>query len=210
MSIKRIYFVRHGETFANEKKCVPSKDEQLNETGKLQAVRLAERLSNLDIQKIFISDYLRTEQTIEPTLDNKKINLEVNPVFGEEWEGSALVGLSDFDSSVISYRKERLENMHNRQWSHGDGESVGAVLSRVANAQSVLVNDTATNILVVSHATFIKYFFATVLLGSTEPSETLVHFVKTLKISNTGISLIQIDDKSWRTIMINDHAHFAE
>jgi probable phosphoglycerate mutase len=210
MATKRIYFVRHGETFANEKKCVPAKDEQLNPTGTEQALRLAERLSNLDIQKIFISDLLRAKQTIDPTLENKVVELETNSVFGEEWEGSSFVGMSDSDERVIAYRKERLSNMHNPDWSFEDGESVTAVLERVSQAKSVLLEDTALNILVVSHATYLKYFFASVLLNTHEPSETLIHFVKTLKISNTGISLITIDDDNWRVIMINDHAHFAE
>ena len=48
-----LYFVRHGETEANKHELIPSKEEPLNEVGHLQALRLAERVSNLEIDKLF-------------------------------------------------------------------------------------------------------------------------------------------------------------
>ncbi len=210
MAVKKIYFVRHGEVNSNAKKLIPGKDESLNETGLMQATQLAERIVNIHIDKLFVSDFTRTLETAELIAKQKGLPLNVMSLLGEMREPTSFVGLSDFDDVVLAYRKERNENLDNSTWKYEDGESIMSIQRRVLDIRKLLVEETAENILVVSHTFFIRYFVASVLLGTVTVSPELVRVAKTLQLSNSGVSLLTFDEDIWRVVMFNDHAHFAE
>lgn len=208
--MKRFYLVRHGQTEANAQHYVPSKEEPLNEVGFFQASQLAERVANLDVQKLVVSDFLRAQQTISPIVDLKKLEPEVVPAFGEVLEPSSLYGVSDADDRVVAYKAERNSNVENSQWSFEDGEPFHSVHKRINQAREYLESLENENTLIVAHAFFLQCFTAAVLLGTTQPTKDFFNVAKTLRISNTGISLFTFDEGVWRVVMINDHAHFAE
>lgn len=208
--MKRIYLVRHGQTEANNAEYVPGKDEPLNDTGRMQAIQLAERLQNLDIDKLVVSDYVRTHETAQPFAEAKNMDWEVVPAFGEIHDASSLVGVSDCDERVLAYRQDRIDNILNPDWAYDDAESFAAVLQRVAAAQEYLRSLPEQNILIVSHAFYSKVFLAAVLLNTTEASHELYEVVRNHTISNTGISHLTLEDDRFKVVMINDHAHFAE
>lgn len=62
-----IYVVRHGETDYNVKKVFQGHiDIPLNENGKKQAKKTAEKFKNIDVDMILVSPLKRTIQTAEP------------------------------------------------------------------------------------------------------------------------------------------------
>ena len=81
MSTKKIYFVRHGEIDSNIERYLPTKIESLNLNGFVQAEFVASRMKGISIQKIYISDFLRAQQTAEPIALSKNIVPDVAPIF---------------------------------------------------------------------------------------------------------------------------------
>lgn len=207
---KRIYLVRHGETNANAEEYVPSKLEPLNENGLMQAEALTRRLANISFEKIIVSDFVRSQQTAEPIAKIKGLTPEAVPSFGEMLEPSSLYGVHDIDERVQTYRKNRNENVDNRAWRFEDGETFGDVLDRVLASKAYLEESDCESVLVVSHGFFLQMFGATILLDATECSKLWFRALTTLRMSNTGISLLTYENGKWRVVLWNDHAHFAE
>jgi len=208
--MKKIYLVRHGQTNANAEEYVPSKEEPLNDNGVMQAGALSERLANIDFDKIIVSDFLRAQQTAEAISKLKGIIPEVHPAFGEMLEPTSLYGVVDTDERVQKYRSDRNNNVEDSNWRFEDGDNFNDVLGRVFVSKDILETDNCERILVVTHGYFSQIFTATILLGIKKPSKEWFHTIETLKNSNTAISLFTFDDKKWKLMLWNDHAHFAE
>ena len=211
-TIKRIYLVRHGETEANRLEYVPSKFEPLNDTGLFQAQSLAGRLANISFEKIVVSDFLRSQQTAEPIAKLKKLTPEIVPHFGEMLEPTTLHGVLDTDERVQVYRKNRNDNVDEPSWRFEDGETFTDVLTRVHLSKDYLEKQESESVLVVAHGFFLQMFGATILLDADEATKLWFHALTTLRMSNTGISLLTYDaeNKRWRVVLWNDYAHFAE
>ena len=61
-----IYFLRHGQTDYNIKNlinCDPKTNIGLNETGRKQALEAARRLNGVKFDVVFVSEFLRTQET---------------------------------------------------------------------------------------------------------------------------------------------------
>lgn len=209
--MKRIYLVRHGETDSNVERYVPSKDEPLNLNGFAQAEVVASRVIQLDIQKIYVSDFLRAQQTAEPIALSKNLIPDTAPVFGEVIEPSSLFGILEEDERVLSHRKNRNGNVENGAWRQEDGENFEDIFNRVAHAKSLLEKDEAETILVVSHSFFMMCFASAILLNAEGPTNAWLNCASKLKISNTGVTLFEYEEvRGWQLVLWNDHAHFAE
>lgn len=212
MGIKRIYFVRHGETNANLHSYVPGKDEPLNDHGFLQAAQLAERTQNIDFDKLYTSDFLRAQQTGKFISEGKKLPMESLSAFGEVIEPSSLWGTSHESEAVQLHRKNRNGNIENPQWRQEDGENFSDIFTRIHTAKKILEENSSSDILVASHSFFMQLFTAAILHNTAEASFDCFQVATTLQISNTGVTLFTYDDetKEWKLVTWNDHAHFAE
>ena len=208
--MKRVYLVRHGQTNGNSVGYVPNKEEPLNETGLMQAAQLAERVENLSVDKLVVSDFLRAQQPLAPVVEQKKREPEVVPAFGEMFEPTSIHGLKDEDEKVIEHRTNRNANVANAAWRQEDGENFYDLHERINTAREYLEDLETESVLVVSHSFFLQFFVASILLDTKKPTEDLFHIATTLQMSNTGISYLTYDEGKWRVIIHNDHAHFAE
>lgn len=100
-----IYLVRHGETSLNqEKKFYGSLDIELNEVGRCQSEKVADKLKHLSFEAVYISGLKRTKQTAEliapknthqiiPELNEKSFGVweglsadEIEAKYPEEWQ----------------------------------------------------------------------------------------------------------------------------
>ena len=74
----KIYLVRHAKVASNSKNIAYNnqENEALTRDGEKQAKKLAQRLNQFNLDKIFISESKRTHQTILPLLRIKSIPLE--------------------------------------------------------------------------------------------------------------------------------------
>jgi len=208
--MKHVYLVRHGQTHANVNHVFQGADSELTDAGKLQAIRLAERLKNLKFDKIIVSDYKRTQQTSEPISEVSGLPVELSPLFREEKRPTSWLGKSELTAEGQQFYVDLIEKAGDKNWRIEDAENPHDVLVRIEKALKLLEDDSSEDILVVSHGDFLKQFIAYVLLGCNADLDDIARLRYSLKTTNTGISMIYHDEKRWRVLSWNDHAHFAE
>ena len=208
--IKRIYFVRHGETDANLLEYVPSREEPLNSTGLVQADKIAMRLVNIDVDRLISSEFVRAQETAKAITNLKPMAVEIQTCFGEMIEPSSLYGKPSASAEVMEFRKNRNENIENFDWRQEDGDSFIDVYNRLMKGKTLLETAPENNILVVTHGYFVRLFVATILLNTTEPNQKWHEVANVLKSSNTGLTHFYIENGIWKLLTWSDIAHFAE
>jgi broad specificity phosphatase PhoE len=92
--MKQIYFIRHGQTEGNVLDTAHGKDMPLNPTGIEQADAVAARVANINVSKIYTSDFLRAQETASAIAKIIQVPIEYSDSFGEYLEPSSLFGLN--------------------------------------------------------------------------------------------------------------------
>ena len=171
---------------------------------------MAERLQNLDFTKIIASDYKRTCQTAEPLRQLVDVPFETSALFREEKTPTAWLGSSEMDERGQQFSHNLIEKADDTTWRMEDAENMRDIYSRIEQSLQLLKDDLKEDILVVSHANFLKQLIGYVLLDGKGTLKEVASFKLTLKTINTGISVIVFEKEKWRLLTWNDHAHFAE
>ena len=211
INMKRVFLARHGQTNANVTEMVQGEHEPLNNVGQRQAIKLAERVQHLPIDKMYVSDYLRTRQTAEPILDVLDVPVEYVADFREERPPTSWVNVvSEKSDEGQQFFINMVDKASDPDWRVEDAENAHDVLARIQSGLRLLEADPAENILVVSHGTYLKQFIANLLFDGQGAVADVAAFKRVFKTTNTGISMIQYDGVRWRVLTWNDHAHFAE
>lgn len=140
-----IYFARHGQTQWNkENRMCGRKDIQLNELGKLQAERLAEKLSGEKIDLIISSPMQRALQTSKIVAKSCGCEISVDERLIEQSYG--------IYEGVDRDNKDFLNNKRNFAYKYPDGESMMQVAARVYPLIDELKEKYAgKNILLICH-----------------------------------------------------------
>lgn len=120
----KIYVIRHGQTDVNlENKINSLNEDDLNETGIMQAKQVGKMLDKIDYDFIISSPLIRTKHTAELlNIRNKKISFDNR--------------LIERDAGIFT--KQSLENIDSDDWwnlnpkeDYKDAETVKNVLSRI-------------------------------------------------------------------------------
>lgn len=83
-----LYLIRHGETEWNVKKLIQGqKDIPLNEKGRKQAEKLAEKLIKIKFDAVFSSDLIRAKKTAEIIFLEKKLAVQTTKALRERYFG---------------------------------------------------------------------------------------------------------------------------
>ena len=208
-NMKRIYFVRHGETIANQNNTVQGLDDPLALEGEKQAMRVAERLLSLPIDTCISSDALRARQTSEHIHDVLKMPFSYSPLFREIRRPSSLIDKKREDEEYKAFRVA--ERAHfGEDWHFEDEESYPDRVERTTEALALLDAQEGSDILVVTHGHFLRYLVSTVLLNGKMSPDIWLAMETTFWTSNTGITVCTRDEHRWRLLTWNDHAHFGD
>ena len=120
----KIYVIRHGETDVNlENKINSLNEDDLNETGIMQAKQVGKKLKEIDYDFVIVSPLIRTKHTAELlNVKNKKISFDNR--------------LIERDAGVFT--KQSLDNIDSDDWwnlnpkeDYKDAETVKNVLDRI-------------------------------------------------------------------------------
>lgn len=209
--MKRIYLIRHGQSEANLRRVVPGFDTELTELGWKQAIKVAERLENLNIDALIASDFIRAQQTATPASEALGLPILVDANFGEMMEPSKYYGTGDDGAEVWDYRiKLRTNSLIDPAWQEDGGETMAGLFRRMQAAKQLLETHEHDNIAIFSHGFFLHCFVGFMLLKNEQPTEEWLEIIDTLRISNVGITMFTYTDDTWRLVTLNDYAHFAE
>lgn len=138
---KTLYIVRHGQTDLNKQGIVQGRgrDTDLNEEGRHQAQQFYEAYKNVPFDKIYISELKRTQQSIQPFID-------------DGLPSEKLAGLDELAWGVLEGQPSTPENKAAflklmRDWLDGNldskfegGESPNEVKARQLEALEVIMS----------------------------------------------------------------------
>ena len=213
--MKKIYFVRHGETESNIGNTVyHTPTTPLTQKGKSQVVIVAERFAKIPIDTIVSSNLTRAKETVE--IIAKKIDIPVNysDLFVEIRKPSAVFGKDKNSKIALDYKKEIKNNYHDLNWHYSDEESFNELKKRALNALKYLANRPEDNILVVTHADFLKCMIACVNFGDKLTREECDKYIHSLRSENTGVTILEYSAESknlhWSLVVWNDHSHLDQ
>ena len=149
---RKIFLVRHGQIdYGSEKRYIGITDLPLSNAGIGQVIRLKEYFSGIEIEKAFTSPLKRCRQTAEIMLEGSGISREVIDELKE-------INMGEWENQTIDYIKDHFGEMYEKRGANIDafippgGESFEQLQKRVMPAFEHIAQNTAQNILIISHA----------------------------------------------------------
>jgi probable phosphoglycerate mutase len=200
----RLLLIRHGRSTWNAAGRVQGiADPPLDDLGIEQANRIAERLKDQPIAAIYSSPLQRARLTAEiigqkfPVLpvaiDDRLKEIDVGVMTGLVWD------------EIAAQHPEFASRWHEEGWAAAieGGETQAAFRARVTAAMQVIVDQHADqSVAVVAHGGTINAYLSTRLnLSLTRRSP--FHF------GNTSLSVVEINQRSFEIVTLNDAHHLA-
>ncbi len=207
---KHIYFVRHGQTDSNVDRTYRGRDAQLTDTGREQAVAVAERVAKLNVEALITSDFIRAKDTA--TIISEKIGVtpEEHSIFGEWIEPEHLLGKS-FDDPDAKAVREAIHGSDDPEFRHSTEENFAEMKARAIECYEFLKQHPASRICVISHLGFLRVLAGVALLDASFGKAQYSSLFRHLEGGNTGITYVRFDDekKRWRLVTWNDQSHLG-
>ncbi|QUW23588.1 histidine phosphatase family protein [Sporosarcina sp. Marseille-Q4063] len=136
-----IYLIRHCESEGQ------SSDSPLTERGLIQASELSDFLSDIKVDRVISSPFLRAIQTIKPFAENKKIEIETDNRLTER----------ELSSIFFTDWMEKLEaTFIDMDIKYEDGESSNEAMNRIVEVVNDIVESYSENTIIVAHGGIIS------------------------------------------------------
>lgn len=184
----RIIIVRHGETYLNLEDVFQGWiDSELTEKGKLQAIRVADRLKEEKIDFIYSSPFKRALKTAEIIKGEREITLITDDGFKEikcgMWEGSKFIYIKDkYPEEYNTW--DKTPHLHKMP----QGETFSEVYQRAVKAlREIIRKHEGKTILITSHMVTVLLMMA--YFGG----EGIDQLWNTPKQGNTAVNIVDID-----------------
>jgi len=207
--MKKVYFVRHGESEYNAKRLHQHGDVSLSESGVKQAEEIAERFLDISVDVIISSPYLRAKQTAEAISKRINKNIEFEKKIVELVRPSIFVGKNYDDKSIEFIKKYIKENEHNPEWRYADEENFFDIKNRALEFLLELSRRDESEILVVTHGHFLRVIIGCMMFGDGFSPKEFAYLEHFLVIKNTGLTLCEYGKNGWKLVTWNDHAHLG-
>jgi probable phosphoglycerate mutase len=191
-----IYLIRHGDTDAVGRTIVSwLPGVPINERGRAQAARLAERLAGVPFAAIYSSPLERARMTAEPLARKQGLDVQECPGIGEfrfgDWTGRSLADLqSDLGWKQFNQLRSRTRAPN--------GELMLEVQARMVTAlEGMRERHPGATVAAFSHADAIR---AAVLHYLGMP----VDFVDRLEIHPASVTVLRLEDWGAQVLRLND------
>lgn len=191
------YLIRHGETEHNVEGGITGQlDISLNNTGKLQAEKLAERLEKEDFDAAYSSDLERTYETTKVVAEKHDLHPQEYREFREMDFGK----LEGKPKEV--FREMADESDEDRHFYRPpEGESTHEAGKRFLEKLGELAEKhQGGKILVGGHSVVLKAVLMEIL-------DLKGEYYGKLNLGNTSITELEILDEDWKILRVNDTAH---
>ncbi len=211
--MKKVYLVRHGETNSNVSRAWQDPEEPLNDTGLAQAEQVADRLRHLKVDRIISSTMPRALQTTEKIVAAQGMPFETSDLFREIKVPTSLIAAPFTEVTETPQQQfiaERVAHASEADWYFEDEENPTDFLLRVKSALAFLTEQSEDTLLVVTHGGFLRCALGYIITEGTCDATDVYRFLKTIKTTNTGITVLEFSEGMWTLRVFNDHAHFAE
>jgi broad specificity phosphatase PhoE len=192
---KRILLVRHGTTEFNETDRLQGRiDNPLNDRGRAEAERLAERLRNEPIDEAFSSPLKRALETAAIINRFHGCPLSVVNEFSE-------IDLGDWEGRNYGRVREQFPELHLRWISDPDfpapgGESFSAVCARTRIGLEKAMGNGCRNILIAGHASVNR----AILAGLLDLAPAQARVFRTGNAALSRLLLMENERRSWAVV----------
>jgi probable phosphoglycerate mutase len=201
MATTRIFLVRHGETDWNAAGRIQGQsDTPLNAVGRLQAERVARRLSCEAIHALYSSDLVRARDTASIIGQVLGLPVWTSAQLRERryggWEGLTWEEIQRRFPEQVAERRARPMD-----FAPPGGESARQLLSRARDAiQAIARRHAGENVAVVTHGGFC-YVLLHHILGDVNGDRGAFTF------GNASLHTLEVAGDRWSVIVLNDTAH---
>lgn len=214
--MKKVYFVRHGESEMNVKELEQGADGPLSELGRKQAEFVGKRFSNIPLDVIVSSTDERAQETAQ--IVNSTLGKEIvfTDYLIERRPPTKFIGTSHSDPEYKEVKKKITEGrLLDPSWKYDDEDSFTDIKNRAINALNFLRERGEESILAVTHAGTLRAILGVIIFGDDFTFSEYRKMYQSLKSKNTGIMLAEYDDSNkafepgWKLVTWNDHAHLG-
>ncbi len=198
----QLYVIRHGQTAWNaDSRAQGHSDIPLDETGRLQAERLAESFAERPLERLLASDLLRCRETAEPLARLFGLAPEWTAALRERafgtWEGCTFTEYDQWTTEAL----ERL-GCAETELRPPSGESFDDVRARIEPIVEALRREDRPTAL-VCHGGVGSVLLARLL-------ECPLPAARSFRFSNTGVTELRRHPRGYyRIVRYNDTAHLA-
>lgn len=198
----RLLIVRHAESALNfENRIQGHRDSGLTFRGMYQAQRLARKIKNIRIDKIYSSDLGRAYSTTQAITKHLKLSIVRDPLLREihlgDWEGMTPEEVDDlYDKGYQKWLKKPSGVRIPRS------EPIARFRKRVVSrVRQIARANRGKTVLIVTHGGAITALLAEWLGADFDK------LILDLHLDNTGLTLVDETDKKVRVRFVNDCSH---
>ena len=198
-----LYFVRHGESYANLNNLFTGQSNaSLTRRGRAQAANTDRLLRDVQFDAIYSSDLARARETGDTIAATHKLTLQTDErlreIFGGDWEDIPFKSITKFPEYDLWYHKIGLSRCPN-------GESVAEVQARVrAAVEDIVRANPGKTVCISTHATPIRVMEG---VWTDTPLEEL-HNIPW--VTNASVTVVEYDDDMHGHIVERDvHHHLS-
>jgi broad specificity phosphatase PhoE len=199
---KTLYIVRHGQTDLNKRGIIQGRgmDTDLNDEGRRQAMLFFEAYKSVPFDKIYISELKRTQQSIQPFID-EGIPFEKLPGLDElGW------GIHEGQAATPRNKVEFLQIM--RSWVDGNldakfegGESPNEVKARQLEAMKIIMSHPEEKtVLICMHGRALRLLLCMLTDKPLTEMDSFPH-------QNLVLYKVAYDGEKYQIIDFNDSEH---
>jgi probable phosphoglycerate mutase len=210
--MKKVYFVRHGQSEGNLHKFSQSLTTELTEEGLKQAQVVAGRAKSLKFDLLVASNMTRAQQTAEAIAAATGKGIITSELFREKINPSAVIN-KPHNSATKQILDEWWEKIGDPDYTT-DGETYFDLVERARQAWQWLEDRPEEVGLVVTHGLFVRIMLAQAIFQDGITPEIFRQCLRYCRTSNTGLSVFEIVDdvkpKAWSLISWNDQTHLGD
>jgi len=209
--MKKIYFVRHGQSTANVDGIRRGAETELTQVGKQQAKLVAKRFKHIDVDVVLSSPYKRAYHTGKQISEITGADILVIEQLRERMQPDFVIGKYNKSKEVLEVMEQLRQSwLGNAQLPDG-AESFNQIIARVDTLMNIVSERDEENIVLASHAGFGRQLMLRVLLQDAVTPEMILNIHNYLSSSNVGITTYTISDEGvWKLEQWNDDAHLGE
>ncbi len=212
MSVKLIYFVRHGETLLNAKNIRQGPEGSLSEKGREQALATAQRFPKHKgrPQVIIASPYQRTKETAEILAKELQLKKIVYcDLLVERRNPSQIIGKWGSDPEVKHIVDQIDGSFHSDDFRVSDEENFMDMKERARKLLKYIRRRGEQRIIMVTHGIFLKMVISYMLEGDKLTASEYNKLSYINKMDNAGMTICSytthlFKKNEWKLLVWND------
>lgn len=211
MSVKLIYFVRHGETENNAKDIRQGSEGSLSEKGRVQALATAKRFPKHKgrPQVIISSPYQRTKETAEIIGSELNMDVEYSDLLVERRNPSQIIGHTGGEREVKQIIDRIDKSFHSDDLRYADEENFVDLKERAKKLLSYITSRSEERIIMVTHGIFLKMIVSFMLVGEKLTASEYNNLSYLNPIDNASMAICSytthlFKKNEWKLLVWND------